>query len=654
MKEWFAASDLAGLPGLPGTERGVNKMGDRGELSRRPRERGKGWEYAFATLPTQAQAALLKRFGAPSAVTPPAVDDEGDAPAFTYDAESLWDWATTRSQKQRDEGEKRAGLLRQVVALMAQGQGFRAAAEMVGRANGVSSANLRNWYYGVNHRPGAQCYDVKDWAAALIPGFTGRTVRKEIPPPAWDWFRGHYLTRRQPSLSESHRRVCEVALAQGWGELPAMKTFERRVKSDISLTTLVYLREGPEALARLYPPQRRDKTIFAAGEAVSGDGLKFDKLWVVWPDGEVLNTSTGWFWGDIRTNKILAYRLAKTENTDLFRLATYDLTAITRPSYAWVDNTVVAANKAMTGQAPGRHRFKDRPDDPIGLLIQLGIDTRFTTPPGEASNPGAKPIERSYGVGGLHDLVATSPRLTGRGYSRATAIPYEEFSAIVAEEVARWNARTKRRTAVCRGVLSFDEAFAESFSQATVRRATESQRQLLLLMPEVVTASRERGEIRLKAGRGPQGQNRYWTETLAEYKGQQVVAYYDPESLTKPVAVYTLDGRFICRAEHLGDVAFHDTAAGREWAKNKSRWRKAQKIAAKAEVRMNELEVAAQYPQAEAPQPPEPGIVQGNFAQRLRVANGDLVGGEDLSPERESAFNAQVFSMLDEMKKNRL
>jgi hypothetical protein len=590
-------------------------------------------------------------------VPDPVAMAEADAgPAFSYDAEALWQWAATRKQTHRDIGAHRGALLQQVVRLMEAGHTWRQAADIVGRANDISPHNLRNWYYGVNGKPGAQSFEVQDWAAALMPGWTGGGRREEIPAQAWDWYSTYYLSRggqkrQPPTVANAYRRVCEVAKKEGWGELPSEKTFERRTK-EIPMATRVYLREGPEALAKMYPPQRRDKTVFAAGEAVVGDGLKFDKLWVKFTDGEILNTATGWFWADVRSNYLLAYRLAKTENTDLFRLATYDLTAVTVPKHVWVDNTVVAANKAMTGRAQGRHRFHDRKEDPIGLILQLGMELHFTNPDKVLGSPGAKPIERSFGIGGIHEAVATHPRLINRGYSRDTAVPFDEFAQVVAEEVVRFNQQAKRRTDVCRGVLSFEQAFRESFEAATVRRLTDAQRDLLLLMPEVVRANKRSGELALQAGRGPMGQHRYWAEPLAEYKTHQLVAYYDPENLSKPVAVYTLDGRYICRADNITNTGFNDKASAREHGKNKQRFMKANKIAATAQNRMSDLEMAAQYPVAEGAEPPEPGMVQGVFTAKKRVINGELVDTETGEIVNRDADFARGVSFLAAVRAN--
>ncbi len=212
---------------------------------------------------------------------------------------------------------------------------------------------------------------------------------------------------------------------------------------------------------KTYPAQRRDKSGIRAVEIVCGDGLKFDSTWVDWGDGEVINTSTGWFWQDVRTGYIMAYRLAQTETMDLFRLATYDLTGICLPRVVQVDNTMVAACKAMTGGMKGRKRGKDRPGDPEGLLKSIGVERiQWTNPDKVTGNPGAKPIERSFGIGGIHKLVRTNSCFHGHGYSKKTA----------------------------------------------------------------VTPNRRSGEISIQAAPGALGRLRYWSPELARYKGRQLTA----------------------------------------------------------------------------------------------------------------------------------
>ena len=60
MRSWYAASELAGLPGMPGTRQGVLEMAKRkGWKSRKRQGRGGGREYSLASLPVETQEALI-------------------------------------------------------------------------------------------------------------------------------------------------------------------------------------------------------------------------------------------------------------------------------------------------------------------------------------------------------------------------------------------------------------------------------------------------------------------------------------------------------------------------------------------------------------------------------------------------------------------
>lgn len=88
MGEWFSASDLAGLPGMPGTVQRVNAKAKRETWTSRPRSgKGGGLEYHMSSLPQQTQnhliiqalnrnpgqiPALIHAAGTPGAATTPA------------------------------------------------------------------------------------------------------------------------------------------------------------------------------------------------------------------------------------------------------------------------------------------------------------------------------------------------------------------------------------------------------------------------------------------------------------------------------------------------------------------------------------------------------------------------------------------------------
>ena len=624
-------------------------MSERQHWKKKRKKHGKGYEYHISSLPGESQTALYRTHASQNEpeLTGPLEDHEkSDEPEFHYDPEELWDWAAEQTQKKRDIAAWRAMKLREVMQIKKDGKTLKEAMEIVAAEyDDVSYGSLRNWYHGVNNRIGAKHFHPGDWDAALIDGNRGGGKRAEISEEAWEWFKGYYLTRKAPDLNNAYRRLKEVAKTEGW-RVPSLATVRRKVKKDISVQALVYHREGERKLVELYPVQRRDKRCFKAGEAVNGDGLKFDKLWVKWDDGEILNTSTGWFWQDIYSGKILAHRLAKTENTDLFRLATYDLLGICLPRQLWLDNTRVAANNAMTAGAKYRNRNPGEAEF-VGHLVNLGIDTRFTNPDKVFGNPGSKPIERAFGIGGLHEMVRTNPKLMGRGYSKATAIDYDLFAEVVADEVARFNAQPGRLSAVCGGTLSYNEAFDKSFSESVVRKATEKQRAILLLMPEAVRATRSNGEIHLKAGSrpGPNGKHRYWSEELLPYRGEDLVAYYDPANLKNPIIVQHKNGQYICKADNIADCGFNNTDDARTFNRERRRKVKGMKIAAEANERMNQQEVADLYPDIDDAAIPAPGIIQGNFKQDNKVtrsafdkkdantledANGNVVLFEDV------------------------
>ncbi|MCE1113763.1 MULTISPECIES: DNA-binding protein [Pseudomonas] len=67
---WFTARELAGLPGMPGTERAVQIRG-KADWQGRRRDGSKATEYSLAVLPPETQAAILARSVAESSVSLP-------------------------------------------------------------------------------------------------------------------------------------------------------------------------------------------------------------------------------------------------------------------------------------------------------------------------------------------------------------------------------------------------------------------------------------------------------------------------------------------------------------------------------------------------------------------------------------------------------
>ncbi|MCK7581820.1 MAG: hypothetical protein MZV65_43510 [Chromatiales bacterium] len=62
MKSWYSVSELAGLPGLPSTDRAIQIRAKREGWAHRPRQgRGGGKEYAFDCLPLETREFLARQ-----------------------------------------------------------------------------------------------------------------------------------------------------------------------------------------------------------------------------------------------------------------------------------------------------------------------------------------------------------------------------------------------------------------------------------------------------------------------------------------------------------------------------------------------------------------------------------------------------------------
>jgi len=655
---WYSAMALAGVAGMPGTSRNVNARAQReGWVSRLRAGQGGGREYAFASLPAATQAALLMRErGSLQALGMQGAVEQLVQARHTPDSlASARAALESASQARKDEANTRLHAVLSIQALIASGASVMQARELVAAqmqkeaVKGASVASLARWQAMVDGAPRA------DWQALLLPSYVGRTAEAACDPLAWEWYKSYYLTRRQPTHAETYRRLGEIAASKGWS-IPSAKTLQRRLEREVDPHVATLLREGPEAAAHRTPVQQRDRSVFGAGEAVNGDGLKFDKLWVKFEDGEIINTATAWVWQDLRTNRILAHRLGKTENTDLFRLATYDLTGVCAPAHVWIDNTRVAANKEMTAGAKGRHRHLAKAADGLGLLLMLGMEPHFTNPDKETGNPGSKPIERGFGIGGLHGEVANNPQLLNRGYNKSTAIPVQELREVLAFEVARFNARNERRTAECRGVLSFDQAWEAAAAERPPRVLAESQRRMLLMSRESVRVDRDHGTVWLKAGRSQYDRNRYWCESLARYSGRELIAHFDPENLSAGIHLYTLDGRYLFAADHLPGRAYNDRDAGREDNKLRQRLIKLNKKAAAETVRLSEHEREKLYQESvKAPAPPKRerkgNVTHAHFAKPVDPARDAMRATGTDGPEL-SALDKLSLAYMERMKNN--
>lgn len=635
MREWLSVAEIAALalPDVPGTVSGITRLAERdgwkmtlnqaGEpLARKRQGRGGGWEYHYSLLPSMAQAKLAKD----AARAAQAAQATETAPK-ARDRE-LWSWFQKLPEARQAKANNRLKLLQAVEAMERGGMNKNIAVNIVAREFKVGASTLYGWFDLVAG------LDKADWLPALAPRHAGRTTTEECDPLAWEFLKADWLRLSGPSLETCMDRLDAAAKEQGW-KIPSRSTLRRRIETEIPVPVRVLTREGVEALNELYPWQERDRTMFHALEAINMDGHKWD-VFVRWLDGTVSRPMMVAI-QDLYSNKILGWRVDKSENADTVRLALGDVFRnFGIPDLAWMDNGRGFASKWITGGAPTRFRFKVKPEDPVGILTALGVQAQFTKPYSGRS----KPIERAFRD--LCDAVAKHPAFEGaytgnkpdakpENYGER-AVPIDDFLKVVAQGIRMHNAKPKRNTRVCGRVKSFDEAFEESYRAALIRRANEEQLRMFLLAAEAVKADSENGSVRLLG-------NRYWSESLIALRGHPVVVRFDPDNLHGGVHVYRMDGVHVGFAECWETVGFADTQAARDSARKRNAFVKATKATAELEKGLSLDQLAALMPEVEEEETPAPSLIAPVFGNLAAVASVLPAG----RPEEEADASAAFF-----------
>jgi transposase InsO family protein len=620
MKEWFAVAELVGITGMPGTERGVQLRAAREDWQRMKRPgRGGGCLYNVRSLPPETQTALLLS----SAPEPAPGQSESLAAA-------LW---KTKPDRLREIAKQRMKLIAAVRRAIDLGRPKLEAIAQAAEETGTAAPTLRRWIAIADAAgPAEELF-------ALAPRWSGRTATADCAPEAWDYFLADYLRKSQPCAEACYNRLKDVAVEKGW-RIPSLSTLRRRLAREISPTAVTLARQGREAAARAaMPPQKRDRSIFTAMEALNADGHRFD-VFVEW-EGRRLRPVVVVI-QDLYSGKILAWRIGEVESAELVRLALGDVVdAYGIPAKIWLDNGRGFASKMITGRMATRYRFKIRHEEPEGILTGLGVEVRWTTP----YHGQAKPIERAFRD--LCEYIAKQPLFEGAytGNSPVAkpdnygqrAIPFAEFETVVASEIARHNARLGRRSDVCAGVHSFDQVFADSYAKAVVRKASAEHRQLLMLAAEGVTADATDASIRFMGGR-------YWADSpaLQRLAGRKLVVRYDPQRLGQPLHVYTLDGRYVCEAPVLEAVPFESADHGKAWMRERKRAIKAARAELDAQVRMDAIAAGKLVPLGKPAPVPAPAATAGLF-RALRPQRSAALA---LSPEESEAAFSRSMALL--------
>ena len=642
-REWFKISELIGLPGLPGTNFGVQKWLIRHKVPHRPRTMGKGIEYHLGGLPVSAVAALVGPVPSQSIqVTVPASPPSTDAPCTLSEPCTLKDdvqgasvagakaaTLETLSDTTRAEAGRRAAACLAVRRLIDAGATMAAAVAEVAITHKCSPVTLRKWWIRVRN------ISASDYAVQLAPRRGGtRRASADFTHEAWEFLKADYLRPEKPMMATCYWRLSRVAKDNNW-VIPSYRTCVRRMDS-LPWEMVSLARDGEDGLLRKLPVMTRTRGHLTALQAVNADGHVFD-VRVKMPSG-VIGRPMLTAWQDLYSGKVLAWRLSETLNQHIVRLSFGDMVEkYGVPKHAYLDNGREFANKWLTGGSNFRFRFTIREEDPVGIFAQLGVEVHWTTP----YHGQSKPIERAFCD--LCNEISRHPAAHGAYTGNSTtnkpanygskAMEWNDFVSLVTSEIAAHNARAGRRTETAKG-RSFDETFAESYSRATIARASADQRRLWLLAAEGVTV-RNTGHVGILG-------NVYWGEALPPIAGQRVVVRFDPEHLEMPVAVYAATGELLCEAARTM-AAFDDAEAAKEHARANRRRVKAAKEMLAAENQMSAIEAAQMIPAAlEDPD----GELSPGVVRVLPPKRKTAVGAEDLEKPLSEETQRQETAVL--------
>ena len=618
---WVAASDLAGLPELPSTDRNVRAKAQREDWQTRTVAAPGGpggvrQEYHILSLPAAARAALLD---AARRVPAAQANDEPDAAPINltpYDPVDPSPVTTHLADWQRRVMDARAVLLDELDRLaLILGQG-PAVAHLVNAARADSLAEpLADLVPVANARSGAAIAkgcgsrtlsdrSLRRWARQRADhGVAGLAPRAAADPDLPDW--GQALLRlyqrpTKPSLQQCLRDL--PGDLPDWMDPPSYDQ-ARRFLSKMDAVEREMGRRGPNGVAALRGFVRRDTRDLRPLDVVSADGHTHKC--------DVQHPATGRPFRpevvaviDAATRKVIGWSAGLAENAHVVMDALRH-TVITHGVAAifYSDNGPGFIARAMTDEVVGFrarigiHHETSRPGRPQGrgmierLQASLWIDAAKRLP-GYAGPDMDREARKRIQKATKRDLART-------GSSRLLQ-PWDQFLAWCQDAVDAYNDRP--HTALPRLQCSVvgrmrhqtpNEAWAGHLSRGwkPVTLSDDTAMDLWRPYEERVV---QRAEVRLPWGR-------YYSAALEPWHGETVRVGYEIHDGSR-VWVRDLDGRLIATAQRDGNLRPYMPASKLEHARNE----RAQRRLALLDEKRRDVEVERRGTITLTAQPLEP------------------------------------------------
>jgi putative transposase len=321
MRNFYSATELAGLPSMPGTVQGVRKLALRERWEGQKRLGSKAVEYTFATLPELTQAALI----AASIASEPSASIE--SPQYMTKGRDAIS-ASRLTDQQRSVMTARLAFVREIERMNQVVSQNRAVATLVALAKtGDLSPYLNERVIRANDRKtqdrSLSERTLKRWLADYrAHGETGLAPlrqQKDMSVPVWAaQFLKHYQRPQKPSVEaayEQFKQIHEEVLSSVCPSIHAVRRWLKKLAPEVRERG----RMGLHELKSLQAYNRRKADMLWPNDVWVADGHTFD--------AEVINPLTGQIFRpeittviDWATRRIVGFSVNLAEST----LATLD------------------------------------------------------------------------------------------------------------------------------------------------------------------------------------------------------------------------------------------------------------------------------------------------------------------------------------------
>lgn len=546
MRNWLTAQELAGMPGMPSTDRNVRAMADREGWIGQRRSGSKAIEYCLTDLPAETQAGILARSVAesgsklPVELKAPEVD-QGDAKgssrlndkqrsvmlarlAFCREVERLAEFVSQKTAistllKHSEDGQLSPYLQERV----------EIANDRTTEGRGLSERTLKRW--------------LASWRSADRNEIALAPLRQRPNLNVPDWagaFLRCYQRPTKPSVAASY-----AEFKGAWkGEIPSIHAVQRFLKK-LSPEALNAGRMSIQELKALKPFRRRSTKNLFPGDVYTADGHKFD--------AEVINPITGKPYRpeittvlDVATRRVVGVSVGEAESAIGVLDALRDAIRECMFSIFYVDNGSGFANDTV-------REVVDRLGGTMTHSLPYNSQARGLSERGHQTIwvRAAKKLT-SYIGADMDKHASTKVHRIGRKQLRQTGrsqlIPeFGVFMAGLEQEIADYNGTPHRGLTRIRdhesGLMRHmtpDEAWSSAISEGWEPMRATNEIVDSLIRPQVTRTTR-RGEISWA------GQT-YFMADLADLHGQEIRIAYDVRDASQ-VWAYTDSGELIGAAQ---------------------------------------------------------------------------------------------------------